>query len=97
MDVTGVEQLSLNVRYFESTTKCIRVNFLGFAPSNGPNVQNITSTIKEKVFEWGLDLSDAVGQGYDGCSTMAGRISGVHKKFLMNFPWPGISTVPAIT
>jgi len=40
----------------------------------------ITEQILSTLIQFGLDISKIVGQVYDGCSTMAGKINGVRKR-----------------
>lgn len=87
MDISGVEQLSLGVRYFDTSDKCIKEDFLGFTPlQDGLGAENVASAIISTLTSWGLNLNNVVGQGYDGCSTMAGHITGVHKRINEKFP-----------
>ncbi|CAG2234857.1 unnamed protein product [Mytilus edulis] len=41
------------------------------------NAETISTCILNKLREWGFDLTRLRGQGYDGCSTMTGEVSGV--------------------
>lgn len=87
MDVSGVEQLSLGVRYVDMTEKCIKEDFLGFTPlQDGLGAESVASAITSTLKAWGLNLNKVVGQGYDGCSTMAGHLTGVHKRISEEFP-----------
>ncbi|XP_028145905.2 52 kDa repressor of the inhibitor of the protein kinase-like [Diabrotica virgifera virgifera] len=86
MDITGTEQLSLGVRYFDKSENCIREDFLGFTPLKSLDAEHIANAITLTLTNWGLNLENAVGQGYDGCSTMAGEITGVHKRITEKYP-----------
>ncbi|XP_054283488.1 52 kDa repressor of the inhibitor of the protein kinase-like [Macrosteles quadrilineatus] len=87
MDIGGTEQLSLGVRYYNREEKIVKEEFLGFTPlQNGVDAETIANAITDTLTGWKLNLELAVGQGYDGCSTMAGEISGVHKRISTKFP-----------
>lgn len=87
MDISGTEQLSLGIRYFDRKEKVVKEDFLGFTPLNhGLGAEAIANAITGTLTSWGLNLERAVGQGYDGCSTMAGDISGVQKRISDEFP-----------
>ncbi|XP_049950625.1 zinc finger MYM-type protein 1-like [Schistocerca serialis cubense] len=78
MDIAGTEQLSLSARYFDHATNVVREVFLGFTPLARLDVKHISNTIST-LSAWGLNLDKMVGQGYDGCSTLAGKIGRVQK------------------
>lgn len=80
-DISGTEQLSIGVRYVDETenTPQLREEFLGFVPLKELNADSIANSIIHFLNECGLDKSKIVGQGYDGCSTMAGKEGGVQK------------------
>ncbi|XP_031341628.1 zinc finger MYM-type protein 1-like [Photinus pyralis] len=87
MDIAGIEQLSLGVRFYDKKDKVIKEEFLGFTPlHHGLDAETIANAITNTLTNWGLNLQYAVGQGYDGCSTMAGKITGVHKRISESFP-----------
>ncbi|XP_025413148.1 52 kDa repressor of the inhibitor of the protein kinase-like [Sipha flava] len=88
-DISGIEQLSLGVRFVHkmSTGKfCVREEFLGFVPLQRLDAETISEQILSTLIKFGLDLSKMVGQAYDGCSTMAGKISGVRKRIEDKYP-----------
>lgn len=69
MDVSGTEQLSLGIRYYDKKEKVIKEDFLGFTPLNhGLGAEAIANAITGTLTNWGLNLERAVGQGYDGCN-----------------------------
>lgn len=86
MDVAGTEQLSLAARYFDPATNVVREDFLGFTPLTRLDAKHISDTIISTLSAWGLNLDKMVGQGYDGCSTMAGKIGGVQKMIAEKYP-----------
>ncbi|CAG2228692.1 unnamed protein product [Mytilus edulis] len=52
-------------------------DFCGFVELVKTNAETISTCILNKLREWGFDLTRLRGQGYDGCSTMTGEVSGV--------------------
>lgn len=50
------------------------------------DAETISETILSSLTNFGLDLSKMVGQAYDGCSTMAGKVSGVRKRIQDKYP-----------
>ncbi|XP_050064266.1 uncharacterized protein LOC126553133 [Aphis gossypii] len=57
--------------------KAIREEFLGFIELHAMDAVNIASAIDNFIQNEGLDGTKLVGQDYDGCATMAGKINGV--------------------
>ncbi|XP_049798834.1 52 kDa repressor of the inhibitor of the protein kinase-like [Schistocerca nitens] len=86
MDIAGTEQLSLSARYFDHATNVVTEDFLGFTPLARLDVKKNSNTIISTSFAWGLNLDKMVGQGYDGCSTMAGKIGRVQKIIAEKYP-----------
>lgn len=86
-DISGTEQLSIGVRFVDiSTEKIIREEFLGFTPLTDMSATGISNSIINQCKEFGLDLDKLVGQGYDGCSAMAGKDNGVQAKIRHLYP-----------
>ena len=50
------------------------------------DAEYISKTIITSLISFGLDLSRMVGQAYDGCSTMAEKISGVKTRIQNDYP-----------
>ncbi|XP_049955142.1 52 kDa repressor of the inhibitor of the protein kinase-like [Schistocerca serialis cubense] len=86
MDIAGTEQLSLSAHYFDLVTNVVREDFLGFTPLARLDAKHISNTIISTLSAWGLNLDKTVGQGHDGCSTMAGKIGGVQKIIAEKYP-----------
>lgn len=85
-DISGKEQLSIGVRFFDEKKTKIREEFLGFVELMAMNAETIASAIHQFIQNCGLDPMKCVGQGYDGCNTMAGRIGGVQKLLREYYP-----------
>ncbi|XP_049950007.1 52 kDa repressor of the inhibitor of the protein kinase-like [Schistocerca serialis cubense] len=86
MDIAGTEQLSLSARYFDHATNVVREDFLGFTPLARLDVIHISNTIISTLSAWELNLDKMVGQGYDECSMMAGKIGRVQKIIAEKYP-----------
>lgn len=80
-DIAGKEQLSIGVRFYDEGKNIIREEFLGFVELTAMDAKTIASEIDKFLVNEGLEPEKCVGQGYDGCSTMAGNIGGVQKIF----------------
>ena len=81
-DISGTEQLSIGVRFVEEVEgkHQIREEFLGFIPLEDMDAATIADSIIDQAQKFGLDLDKIHGQGYDGCSTMAGKDNGVQAR-----------------
>ncbi|KAF0755562.1 zinc finger MYM-type protein 1-like, partial [Aphis craccivora] len=77
-DIAGIEQLSIGVRYVDSS-KTIREEFIGFSALQTLDAVGIATSILISVEKYGLDMNKLVGLGFDGCSVMAGKENGVQK------------------
>ena len=55
----------------------IREEFLDFRCTDRITGQVISSLILEKLEQWGLDILNCRGQGYDGASNMSAQARGV--------------------
>lgn len=60
--------------------KNVHKEFVGFFPLQKFDAKFISKTILEACYNMDLDMNQYVGQGYDGCATIAGYIFGVQKK-----------------
>lgn len=78
-DISGKEQLSIGVRFFDVDKMIIREEFLGFIVLIAMDAHTIATAIHKFIVNEGLDENKCVGQGYDGCATMAGKVGGVAK------------------
>lgn len=90
-DIAGTEQLSIGVRFVEmqvqpSESVIIREEFLGFVPLEKMDAATIADTIIQQTRKFGLNLNKLHGQGYDGCSTMAGKDNGVQARISNVYP-----------
>ena len=87
-DFSRIQQLSIGIRYVESCEGNIVIHeeFLGFSSLNAMNAEAISKAILNKTEEYGLDMQKLIGQGYDGCSTMAGEVSGIQKRIRELYP-----------
>ncbi|XP_065650530.1 zinc finger MYM-type protein 1-like [Hydra vulgaris] len=85
--ITGTEQLSIGLRFVNPTKEqMIWEEFLGFVPLNDMSAASISDAILRKCLSLGLNLDRLLGQGYDGCSTMAGKNNGVQSRIRIKYP-----------
>ena len=57
----------------------IHEEFLGFSALKAMDAETISQEILNVTEKYGLEMQKLVGQGYDGCSIMAGEVSGVQQ------------------
>lgn len=76
-DISGKEQLSLGIRFYDKSQAKIREEFMGFSELNAMDAPTIADEIDRAVVSCELEPNKYVGQGYDGCSAMAGKEGGV--------------------
>jgi hypothetical protein len=85
-----VEQLSLGARYVHWPNQVgdpvLREDFLGFVPLPDMRAATIADRILSSLNEFGVQVDSLIGQGYDGCSTMAGNIGGVQARIKHALP-----------
>ena len=61
--------------------------FSGFKDVDQTNAETISQALLQILVQiWGFDLTKLRGQGYDGCATMSGEISGVQRRIQDSFP-----------
>lgn len=86
-DISGIEQLSLCVRYVDMEKLSIQEDFLKFVPLTEMTGKGISEAILSELNSLGIESENIVGQGYDGASAMSGQFNGVQaniKKVLPN-------------
>lgn len=76
-DISGKEQLSIGLRFFDEQKEIIREEFVGFIELSAQNASNIAEEIDKFLVYHELLKESCVGLGFDGCSAMAGKEGGV--------------------
>lgn len=85
-DISKIEQMSVVVRFVDKESN-IREEFLGFTQcSEGLSGEAIAKTIKQALDDFGLDIENCRGQGYDGAGSMAGKCSGAAVNIQREYP-----------
>ena len=85
-DVSKIEQMSVVVRFVDKESN-IREEFLGFTQcSEGLSGEAVAKTIKQALEDFGLDIENCRGQGYDGAGNMAGKCSGAAVNIQREYP-----------
>lgn len=64
-DISGIEQVSLCVRYIELNTLTLTEEFLQFVPTSDMTGKGIANLILESLKQFGVDTKYLRGQGYD--------------------------------
>ena len=84
-DVSSTEQMSICIRFVNENAEVCE-EFLGFRKLKKMDAQSVFDVLIPALKNWGLDLSNLVGQGYDGASVMSGNKNGLHKKVSDHYP-----------
>jgi len=74
-------------RLVTAPTVTLREEFLGFIGMNDVSAESVATEILARISELELDITNCVGQGYDGASTMSGHVSGVHVRIREQAPF----------
>lgn len=85
-DISGVEQFSLCVRYFDKATKTLREDFLKFVPVVDVSGKSLAKVLLDTLKSIGINLDFLRGQGYDGASAMQGKFNGVQAIVKESYP-----------
>ena len=75
-DCANIEQLTIVLRFVDESVN-IREEFVQFCSTERITGEVIATTILSKLNDWGLDIEDCRGQGYDGASNMSSARVGV--------------------
>lgn len=59
----------------------LKEDFISFSHIKDLSAESIFNTILNTCTSLGLNMDKVIGQGYDGCSTFSGHLSGVHQRF----------------
>lgn len=78
-DISGKEQLAIGLRYYDQREKNVKEEFMGFVELEKMDAETIAAEINGFINTLNIDANKCVGQGYDGCATMAGKDGGVQK------------------
>ena len=69
------EQVSIVLCYVDEV-ESIREDFVAFLPCAEITDESIANNIVHKIRDWGLDIENVRGQGYDGAANMDEKIQG---------------------
>ena len=72
-EISGKEQLSIGLRYFDKESDEVKEEFIGFVELKALDAKTIAKAIDNFVTTEELDPENCVGLGFDGCSTMSGK------------------------
>jgi len=81
-DASHQEQMSLIIRYVDSTSGHVEESFLGFLDVNDTTGQALFDVLENELKILDLDIDNVRGQGYDNGSNMKGKHQGVQRKLL---------------
>uniref|UniRef100_A0A8D8THQ5 Zinc finger MYM-type protein 1 n=1 Tax=Cacopsylla melanoneura TaxID=428564 RepID=A0A8D8THQ5_9HEMI len=89
MDISGTEQFSLCARYLETTGDkgtVLKEDFLTFVPVEDLSGEGLSKTLLTTCEKLQLNLNLMIGQGYDGASSMSGKLQGCSTRITEKFP-----------
>ncbi|KAL4154106.1 hypothetical protein QTP88_001939 [Uroleucon formosanum] len=75
-DISTVEQMTVCIRYIDTSNWIIREDFVGFVEMNSTTGLAIKNSILDKLKDIGLSINNLRGQGYDGGANMSGKNNG---------------------
>ena len=81
-DASHQEQMSLIIRYVDTTSGSVQESFLGFLEVSDTTGQGLFDVLLEELKDLDLDVDNVRGQGYDNGSNMKGKHQGVQNKLL---------------
>lgn len=88
-DISGKEQMSLGIRYIKKDADdgCMtKEEFIGFVELEKLDAGSVADAILQFTEKLGLEMPKLIGLGFDGCSTMAGKESGVQQRIRAKYP-----------
>ncbi|XP_023311927.1 zinc finger MYM-type protein 1-like [Anoplophora glabripennis] len=85
-DISGVEQVSLCVRYVDMTSIKIKEHFLQFVQTADLTGSGLAAIIMDNLRKWGIDTKYLKGQEYDGAAAMSGKFNGVQTHIKREYP-----------
>lgn len=85
-DISGIEQVSLCVRYIELNTLTLTEEFSQFVPTSDMTGKGIANFILESLKQFGIDTKYLRGQGYDGAAAMSRKYNGVQTHIREIYP-----------
>ncbi|GFU83061.1 zinc finger MYM-type protein 1 [Trichonephila clavipes] len=81
-DVSRVEQMSIILRFCNSSTRAIEEHFVGFIAFTKTMGEYITNSILRELERNGLDIQNSRRQGFDNGANMVGINKGVRTRIL---------------
>ncbi|CAG4956026.1 unnamed protein product [Parnassius apollo] len=81
-DVSRVEQMSIILRFCNSSTGVIEEHFVGFIAVTEKTGEYLTNSILQELERNGLDIQNCRGQGYDNGTNMVGIHKGIRTRIL---------------
>ncbi|GFX90399.1 zinc finger MYM-type protein 1 [Trichonephila clavipes] len=81
-DVSRIEQMSIILRFCNSSTGAIEEHFVGFIAFAETTGEYIINSILQELERNGLDIQNCRGQGYDNDANMVGINKGVRTRIL---------------
>ncbi|CAH1115297.1 unnamed protein product [Psylliodes chrysocephalus] len=70
-DISGKEQLSIGLRFYDESKEKVRKEFVGFVELTAQDASTIAKAIDNILVSYNFLPQNCVGLGFDGCATMA--------------------------
>ncbi|XP_062576880.1 52 kDa repressor of the inhibitor of the protein kinase-like [Saccostrea cucullata] len=86
-DCSTSEQISLCVRFYDRSTGEVKEYFLGFVEADSTTGEALAETFLNTLEEYGINVNNIRGQGYDGAANMAGKHRGVQARIRQRIPY----------
>ena len=84
-DVSCKEQLCISIRWVDDDYD-IHEDLVGMHKVDTTDAETLVTVIKDCLIRCSLPLNNLHGQAYDGASNMAGKLTGVGKRILNDYP-----------
>ena len=75
-DIANKQQMCITLRWVDEQLSA-HEDFTGMYEISDASASGLSAVIQDVLVRFGLNIANLRGQGYDGCSVMAGRDSGV--------------------
>ena len=79
-DAATMEQMAMCLRYYDTQTKVLREDFIGFAECSSTTGEVLSDAFLTNLRQHGVLVDNMRGQGYDGAANMSGRYRGVQAR-----------------
>lgn len=86
-DISQHEQMAVGIRYTSKNDGVTKERFLGLVRVPNTKAQTLKDAVVNFCTEFGLNMENLRGQGYDGASNMSGHIGGLQALLRLLYPY----------